>query len=319
MNADGGGHGDGGGHADGSDHVHGGGGNGDAARESTRTLGAVAAINLVGFAVELAGGLLFGSVALIGDALHMLFDALAYAVALGATLVARRADPGGRWSYGLHRVEPLAAFLNGVLLVPMVGYLLWESFRRFGSAVAVDAGTTLVLALGGLVINLASVSVLGGGEMSLNERGAYYHLLGDAGGSLAVVAAMVAILTTGATVVDPIAAIVVAGLIVRSAWDLVAESGRVFLQASPVDPDAVRADLETLPGVASVEDCHAWALSSRVTVATVYLVDEADTVAERDALVERVHDRLAGEFEVTHATVEAVSERHDHGLAGPRE
>ena len=88
-------------------------------------------VNLVRFVIELVGGLTFGSVALVGDALHMLFDAVVYVIALGATVIARRSNPGGRWSYGLHRIKPFAAFLNGVLLVPMVLYHLYESYQRF--------------------------------------------------------------------------------------------------------------------------------------------------------------------------------------------
>lgn len=98
----------------------------------------------------------------------MLFDAVAYVIALGATIIARRADPGGRWSYGLHRIEPFAAFLNGILLVPMVIYLVYESYQRYFSPVDINARMTLLLAAGGLLVNVASVYVLQGGEMSLN-------------------------------------------------------------------------------------------------------------------------------------------------------
>lgn len=281
---------------------------------SVRTLALVAGINLLGFGVELAGGLLFGSVALLGDALHMLFDALAYVVALGATVVARRSDPSGRWSYGLHRVEPFAAFLNGVLLVPMVGYLLYESYRRYLSPVEVDATATALLAAGGLLVNLSSVYVLQGGEMSLNERGAYYHLLGDAGASIAVIVSMVVVAVTGVTLVDPLAAVLIAGLIVWSAWKLLTESGVIFFQGSPVDVDLVRDTLEALDAVDSVEDLHVWSLSSRILVASVFVTDATTTIDERDALVERIHDLLESEFDVTHSTVEVVSSRHKHAL-----
>jgi cobalt-zinc-cadmium efflux system protein len=281
---------------------------------SVRRLAIVAVINLGGFAVELAGGLLFGSVALVGDALHMLFDALAYVVALGATLVARRSDPDGRWSYGLHRVEPFAAFLNGLLLVPMVGFLVWESYRRFRSPVDIDTTMTMLLAAGGLLVNLASVYVLQGGEMSLKERGAFYHLLGDAGASVAVVVSTAVVATTGLVAADPLTAVLIAGLIVYSAVVLLRESGAVFFQASPVDPDRVRAAVAAVDGVETVEDLHVWSLSSRISVATVYLTDSTGTLDGRDGLVERVHDVLESEFGVTHVTVEAVSDAHEHGL-----
>ena len=105
---------------------------------STRRLALVAVVNLVGFVVELAGGLLFGSVALLSDAFHMLFDMLAYAMAFGASYTAERFEGGQSWSFGLHRLEPFAAFLNGVLLLPMVGYILWESYQRFLDPVTID-------------------------------------------------------------------------------------------------------------------------------------------------------------------------------------
>ena len=281
---------------------------------SVRTLGLVAAINFFGFAVELLGGLAFGSVALLGDALHMLFDSLAYVIALGATVIARRSSPSGPWTFGLHRVEPFAAFLNGVLLVPMVLYLVYESYRRYQSPVEIDATMTILLAAAGLLVNVASVYVLQGGEMSLNERGAYYHLLGDAGASVAVIVSMLVVRFAGITVVDPITAVLIAGLIVWSAVKLLRESGTIFFQGSPVRPERVREALEALDGVERVEDLHVWSLSSRIPIASVYVTDSTATLDERDALVARVHELLESEFGVAHATVEVVNERHEHAL-----
>jgi cobalt-zinc-cadmium efflux system protein len=284
------------------------------ADQSVRKLGLVAAINLVGFGIELVGGLAFGSVALLGDAFHMLFDALAYVIALGATVIARRSNPGGRWSFGLHRIEPFAAFLNGVLFIPMVLYLVYESYQRYLKPVEIDTTMTLLLATGGLLVNVASVYVLQGGEMSLNERGAFYHLLGDAGASVAVIVSMLVVRFADIYLVDPATAVIMAGLIVRSAVILLRESGAIFFQQSPVEPEEVRSSLEALDGVETVEDLHVWALSSQITVATVYVTDFAAALDERDALVTRIHDLLESEFDVTHATVEVVTQRHEHAL-----
>ena len=286
----------------------------DPTDQSTRKLGLVAGINLVGFVIELIGGLVFGSVALLGDAFHMLFDALAYVVALGATLIARRSSPSGRWSYGWHRVEPFAAFLNGVLLVPMVLYLVYESYQRYLSPVEIDATMTILLATGGLLINIGSVYVLHGGEMSLNERGAFYHLLGDAGASVAVIVSMLIVQFTGLTIVDPLTAVFIAGLIVWSAVKLLRESGAIFFQQSPVDLDDVREALAALDGVAAVEDLHIWSLSSQIFLAEVYVTDTTTTIEERDNLVKRIHEILEVEFDVNHATVEIVNQQHDHSL-----
>ena len=283
------------------DHTHGRG------EGSVRKLGLVAVINLIGFGIELVGGLAFGSVALLGDAFHMLFDALAYVLALGAALVARRAEPTGQWSYGLQRVEPFAAFLNGVLLVPMVVYLVYESYQRYLSPVTINTDMTILLAAGGLLVNFGSVYVLQGGEMNLNERGAYYHLIGDTGASIAVIVSMLVIKFTGLTIVDPITAVVIAGLIIWSAVKILRESTAIFFQKSPVSIEEVREVIQTIDGVDRVEDVHIWSLSSVLLVATVHLLDTAETVEERDQIKEQVSNRLHEEFEIDHVTVDAIS------------
>lgn len=260
--------------------------------QSVRKLGVVAGINVVGFAVELVGGLAFGSVALVGDALHMLFDAVAYIIALGATIIARRSNPGGRWKFGLFRIEPFAAFLNGVLLVPMVLYLVYESYQRYLSPVEIDATMTMVLAAGGLLVNIGSVYALQGGEMSLNERGAYYHLFGDAGASVAVIVSMLVVQFTGLAIIDPLTAVLIAGLIIWSAVTLLRESGAIFFQQSPIDSEQVRTTLTAIDGFERVEDLHVWSLSSQIAVASVYVTDSTTTIGDRGALVAQIHDVL---------------------------
>jgi cobalt-zinc-cadmium efflux system protein len=196
----------------------------------------------------------------------------------------------------------------------MVLFILYESYQRFLSPVEINTTMTLLLATGGLGINLAAVYVLQGGEMSLNERGAFYHLLGDAGASIAVIVSTLVVRFTGLSVVDPATAVVIAGLIVWSALFLLRESGAIFFQGSPVDVEDVRAALASLDGVETVEDVHVWSLSSQITVATVFVVDATTTIDERDTLVTRIHETLTGEFGITHATVEVVRQHHDHSL-----
>ncbi|UPV76887.1 cation diffusion facilitator family transporter (plasmid) [Halorussus limi] len=281
------------------DHSHGHG----ASSTSSRKLAAVSAINLLGFVAELAGGLLFGSVALLSDAFHMLFDALAYVMAFAAAYVADRYGEGDRWSYGLHRLEPLAAFLNGLLLLPMVGFILWESYQRFLDPVAISTGPTLVIATGGLLVNLGSVYVLQGGEMSLNERGAFYHLLGDAGGSIAVIVSTAVIELTGVRIVDPITAGLIAVVITWSAGKVLRGSGAIFLHRTPLEQDTVRAVLREIDGVTAVDDLHAWQVCSQITIATAHLETDAETMADAEAVTRRVHEELA-RHGVDHATVE---------------
>ncbi|MFB6093706.1 MAG: cation diffusion facilitator family transporter [Halanaeroarchaeum sp.] len=294
-----------------SDHDH---APGHGRSASSRKLALVAAINVVGFVAELAGGLLFGSVALISDAVHMLFDALAYVMAFAASFVADRYEGSMRWSYGLHRLEPLAAFLNGVLLIPMVGYILWESYRRFLDPVVIGTVPTLAIAFGGLLVNVGSVYVLQGGEMSLNERGAFYHLLGDAGGSIAVIASVVAIEVTGITVLDPITAGLIAAIVLWSAAKVLKGSGAIFLIRTPIDPRAVEEDILGVEGVTAVDDLHAWQICSQITVATTHVETADESVSSVEQINQDIH-RILADHGVDHATVElcpAYGERSTH-------
>jgi len=275
---------------------------------SVRTLGAVAAINLAGFVIELLGGLAFGSVALVGDAFHMLFDSLAYVMALVAAYMGTKSEPGEYWSYGLSRVEPFAAFLNGVLLVPMVLFLVWESYQRYLSPVDINPRMTILLATGGLVVNLASVYVVQGGEMSLNERGAFYHLLGDAGASIAVIVSMLFVEFGGYYIADPITAVLIAVIIIWSAIKLLRESGAIFFQRSPISVEDLEVRIEALDDVTAVSDVHVWSLSSRLDVATVHVTSDVETVEERDELKRAITELLHDEFDINHVTVDILSE-----------
>ena len=277
----------------------------DEASVGSRKLALVAGINLVGFVVELVGGLLFGSVALLSDAFHMLFDMLAYAMAFGASYTAEQFESGDEWSYGLHRLEPAAAFLNGVLLLPMVGYIVYESYQRFIDPVQIDTGLTLVIAVGGLLINLGSVYVLEGGEMSLNERGAFYHLLGDAGGSVAVIVSMIAIAVFEVPVADPIAAILIGALVLWSAGKVLRESTAILLERSPIPQAEVRQRVASVEGIQAVEDVHVWQICSQLTVASITASDAAESLDERQTIRAAIH-RTLSDLGIDHATVELV-------------
>jgi cobalt-zinc-cadmium efflux system protein len=282
---------------DGHSHGHGG------SSTSSRKLAAVSVINLLGFLAELAGGLLFGSVALLSDAFHMLFDALAYVMAFAAAYVADHYGDGDEWSYGFHRLEPFAAFLNGVLLLPMVGFILWESYQRFLNPIEIGTGPTLAIAFGGLLVNVGSVYVLQGGEMSLNERGAFYHLLGDAGGSVAVIVSTVVIEVTGIRIIDPITAALIAVVVTWSAVKVLRGSGAIFFHRTPFDTDEIRTHLLGVEGVKSVDDFHAWQICSQITVATTHIETTVETMAEAEDMTRRIHEELA-HHGIDHATVE---------------
>jgi cobalt-zinc-cadmium efflux system protein len=299
-------------HAHGHDHSHGHGhSHGGGSSASSRKLALVAGINIVGFLAELAGGLLFGSVALLSDAVHMLFDALAYIMAFAAAYVAENYAGAERWSYGLHRLEPLTALLNGLLLVPMVGFILWEAYQRVLQPVDIATGGTLLIAVGGLAVNVVSVFVLTGEEMSLNEKGAFYHLLGDAGGSVAVIVSVLVVEVTDVQVIDPIAAALIAGVVLWSAGKVLWGSGAIFFLRSPLDPGSVREEIEAIEGVAYIHDWHAWQICSQITVVTTHVATTVEQRKDGDAITRRIHEVLRAHG-VDHATVELCPADTDH-------
>lgn len=271
--------------------------------KSTGKLGIVSLINLVGFVIELAGGLLFGSISLLSDAFHMLFDATAYSMAFFSAYMSERMEGNSSWSYGFHRLETLSAFFNGALLIPMAAYIVWESYRRFLAPVEIGIIPTIAIGGGGLVVNLFSIYFLQGGEMSLNEKGAFYHLLGDTGGSMGVIISAGIIHFTGFKAVDPIAAVLIAGTIVWSSIKVLGGSTSILLHRSPVDSDRLRVEIEELPNVGEVRDFRVWNICSRITVATLHVCDNASSLNESAITRGKIRNLLREEG-VDHATIE---------------
>lgn len=269
----------------------------------SKKLAIVSIINILGFSVEMVGGILFGSVALISDAIHMLFDSLAYVMAFVASFIARHYGQSGNWSYGIHRIEPLSAFLNGVLLIPMIGYILWESYQRFLSPVDIVTIPTILIAIGGLLVNVISVYVLNGNDMSLNERGAFYHLLGDAGGSIAVIVSIVVVEITGFKSVDPIVASLIAVIIAWSSIKLLRGSGAIFFHKSPVDVEKITTNISEIEGIKNVQDIHVWQLCSQISVATTHIETEERSDVDVQHIRHTTHQVLSDKG-VDHATVE---------------
>lgn len=271
--------------------------------EGNKKLAVVSVFNIVGFFVELVGGLTFGSVALVSDAIHMLFDALAYVMAFMASFIAKKYDDEKGWSYGVHRVEPLVAFINGILLIPMVGYILWESYQRFLVPIEIGTGPTLAIAFGGLLVNIISVYILNGDDMSLNERGAFYHLIGDAGGSVAVILSTTIIYFTGIKAVDPIVASLISMFIIWSAIKVLVGSSSIFLHRSPTDVDKVKSNVTKVEGVSEVDDIHIWQICSQIRVATIHININEKSSNSTNEIMHKTHNKLS-DFGIDHATVE---------------
>lgn len=214
--------------------------------------------------VEVIGGLLSGSLALIADAGHMATDfaslLLAYA---GIRLGRRPAD--ARRSFGYRRFEVLAAFLNGFTLIALTAWIAFEAVQRLFTPVEVLSGPMMAVAVGGLLVNIAAFAILRrGGADNINVGGAIAHVLGDLLGSLAAIGAAAVIWTTGWTPIDPLLSLVVALLILRSTWQLLRQSTGVLMEGVPahLDYDAIGRALAALPGVTGVHDLHVWNMSA---------------------------------------------------------
>ncbi|HWO69242.1 MAG TPA: cation diffusion facilitator family transporter [Actinomycetota bacterium] len=275
---------------------------GSRAARHRRRLVAALAVSLAFLAVEVAGGLLSGSLALLADAGHMLADASGIGLALFAAWLAERPAPPER-SFGWYRVEILAAVVNGVLLLGVAALVLFEAWRRWAEPRPVAGGLMLGVAIAGLAANAVSARLLHEGQReSLNVRGAYLEVLGDLLGSAAVVAAAAAIALTGFVRADALASAAVGLLILPRTWGLLREAVDVLLQAAPreVDLAEVRRHILETPGVADAHDLHVWTLTSGVHVvsAHVVLAEGADPAEVLDELCAC----LSGDFDIEHST-----------------
>lgn len=254
---------------------------------------------------EVIGGMLSNSLALLSDAGHMLTDFVSLALAWFAFRLARRkADI--RRSYGYHRFQVVAAFVNGLTLFAIAGWITVEAVRRLADPMVVLAGPMLVIAVLGLFVNVIAFAILQTGDReNLNIRGAAMHVMGDVLGSLAAIAASLIILGTGWMPIDPILSVVVAMLIIRAAYSVVRESGHILLEGTPedVDPSDLREQLKAaVPQVADVHHVHIWSLTDERPVVTLHAV-LADGADQDDALV-AVHQALEELFGLSHATVQ---------------
>ena len=269
--------------------------------------------------VEVVGGIVTGSLALISDAAHMLTDTIGLAIALAATKIAAR-PADRRRSFGYQRFEILAAAFNAVILFAVAGYILYEGYRRLIEPPQVQSIAMLAVAVLGLAVNLIAMRLLDAGKQSsLNVKGAYLEVWSDMLGSLGVIAAAIVIWLTKWVWVDAVVAIGIGLWVLPRTWSLLKETVNVLLEGVPdgIDLDAVEAALNTLPGVSNVHDLHVWALSSDSPSLSAHVVLAGGGVAD---LVRRAaEEALDRRFHITHVTLQMeVSdcrlEREQRGL-----
>lgn len=261
---------------------------------------------LAGFmVVEAVTAAVTGSLALLSDAGHMFTDVLGIAMALAAITAAGRAATDSHRTFGLYRLEVLAALANAVLLAAVAGFVLIQAVRRFTGPPEVPAGPMLVVATGGLVVNLVAFALLRtGAKESINVRGAYLEVVGDLLGSAGVIVAAVIIAGTGRSIADPIVAVIVALMILPRTFALGRSAVRILVQAAPehLDITAVRTRLAEVPGVRDVHDLHVWTLTSGMDVASAHL--SVDNGTELATVLSTAREVLHDDFDIDHATLQ---------------
>lgn len=288
--------------ADSKGHAH---GAHDHAREATQPrLALVLVLSFSYMIAEALGGWITGSLALLADAGHMLSDVAALGLALFAGWVAARRS-GLRWTYGRARAEILAALAQGVGLVVVAVIIILEARERIGQPQEIAGLGVMVIAAGGLGINLVSLWILHGGRReNLNLRGAWLHVMSDALGSIGAITSGALIFFFGWGWADPVASIVISGLVLASAWMLLRDALDILMEAAPrgIDPDQVLSCLCALGEVENVHDLHVWSLGSGQVALSCHIVVGRE--GSNTSLLFRIYELLDERFGIGHATVQ---------------
>ena len=270
----------------------------------TKRLTWVLVITAIYFFAELLGGILTNSLALLSDAGHMFSDIAALGLSLFAFQMARRPATAKR-TYGYHRMEILAALINGLTLWLVVGIIFNEAYRRFLDPPEVHSLGMLFIASIGLMVNVVAGTILYGSDhRSLNMHGAFLHVLGDTIGSVGAVAAGLVMLATGWYLADPLISVLIGLLILYTSWDLVKESIDILMQSVPkgIDVEEVQRALEQIHGVIKVHDLHVWAVTSGVFTLSAHAVIAPD--GNPHTILDRIEDKLKSRFSIEHTTIQ---------------
>jgi len=260
---------------------------------------------------EAVGGIVTGSLALLSDAGHMLTDVVGLGMALAAIAVASRPSTAPTRTYGLYRLEILAALANAVLLFGVAGYVLVEAVNRLDDAPEIPGVAVLVVASAGLVANLAAFALLRrGAKESLYVEGAYLEVLADTVGSVAVIVGAGVVAATGWTWVDPVVGVAIGLWILPRTYRLGRSALRILIEAAPagVDLERLSADLAALPGVVDVHDVHVWTLTSDMEAASAHLMVRPGT--DSHGVLDQARDVLREGYGVGHATLQVEPDDH---------
>jgi cobalt-zinc-cadmium efflux system protein len=281
-----------------------------------RRLKITLAIVLSVMVAEILGGVYSGSLALLGDAGHMLVDALALGLSLFAMTIARRPATATK-TFGYHRFEILAALANGTILVLVSAYIFYEAYQRFLEPSPVKTPLMLAIAAIGLFANLGGVILLKkAGRKSLNVKAAFWHIMGDTISSVGVIIAGIVILFTGWYVADAIVAVVIGAIILWGAVRIVGEAADILLEAVPkhIEIAQVINSIRDVPGVNEVHDIHIWTITSNIYALSAHLVIDDQMVSKSVDIVRGVRQELAQRFNISHTTLQLECESCPAGI-----
>ncbi|MEV5837056.1 cation diffusion facilitator family transporter [Nocardia sp. NPDC052112] len=306
-------HGD---HSDKHGHSH---DHGVSADSNPRWLAIALALIVAFMLAEVVVGVLAHSLALISDAAHMLTDAASIVLAMIAIRLARR-PAQGRYTYGFKRVEILSAQANGITLLLLAAWFVYEGINRLINPPDVAGPLVLITALIGIVVNIAAAwSISRANRTSLNVEGAFQHILNDLYAFIGTAIAGAVVWLAGFARADAIAALVVAALMIKAGWSLVRESGRIFLEAAPahLNPDAIGARIVAIRQVTEVHDLHVWQITSGQSSLSAHILvdDAADCHAIRSTIERTLHDEFALEhttLQVDHSSDQTISADDAH-------
>lgn len=283
---------------------------------NTRPLKIALAIVVIVMVAEFIGGIVSGSLALLGDAGHMLVDTLALGLALFAITIARRPATPTK-TYGYYRVEIMAALANGTVLVIVSIYIFYEAYQRFLNPPLVQTPLMLLVAIIGLVANFIGILLLRrGSHGNLNIKAAFWHIIGDTISSVGVIIAGVIILVTGWYIADPIVAIFIGSIILWGGVRIVRESADILLEAVPrhIHVDKVIETIRNIPGVENVHDIHIWTITSGMNALSAHLVIDDQTVSRSAEIVKAVNEDLGRYFNIRHTTLQLECEACSTGF-----
>jgi cobalt-zinc-cadmium efflux system protein len=275
-----------------------------AARRLALSLG----ITLVVMVVEIVGGMLTSSIALISDAGHMFTHSFAITISLVAIVIARR-PPCHHRTFGLYRAEILAAFINGLFLLVVAGIVIYEAVLRIINPQEVLGLQMLFVALVGLAVNLASIVILQGTlREDINVRSVFYHMVADAASSVGIVAAAIVIFYTGWNVLDPLVSLGISALIVAWAWGVLKDSTKVLLEIAPtgLNSDIISQDLKhRFPEIREIYNTHLWTITAGMIVFSAHMqLGELDDSVEPAVLIAGVNDYLAHKYGIIESTIQ---------------